>query len=535
MLTLKEKIMGSKTTSLSSESTIGVPSGTSAITDNTQPVGSESTTTTAPMLLDVLTGMKSASRMDAAALDYVENLNKIFNDDKSEDISSIPITTDRVEARVFVHNASRAAIILVFGDTYETMDKTPPSTYFPNVMAAATARDTSLQIVQCITVIKQDYPLAGKMASFISNAFKTITSTAAVITADSFKGLKIVAITNIDMVRDYVARISPHAIPERDDIGVLLCVETSEPNPSGIGHSVTQKPFLAVTGYTRMFNPQNSTGARYIPVPTITSVMSIAPNPSLLAMALPMATDAFIMYGIWQRPYQTFKTGAPNLGNLIIDNATKKPLFTDTIETFHQFVNTYMTMPYMAIDITEGRARALGIENIINNWSSVDARIRAFLKQPAATNISPDDAIPAFVNYNGYFLDKGVYKDTRYVDYLELAAKVTNHKQIDKLLLQPVAPGARIEDIQAMFPEQTKALYTTTTVIFGAQTMCNIAAGVANSGITIQYDTPASGNVNLGGMFTPTGNVFNNFPLLNTARQQYQYNTGFNPIYANLI
>ena len=474
--------------------------GATTYSSDTAPIGSK-----APSLLDIINNMKSSSRLDAAALDYIDEIDRIFKDGH-EPISSLPIATDKIEARAYIHEPSRYAIVLLFAESHQAIDMTPPAARVNSVIEALAARKSDVMVVQSIVVCKEDYVLASKMAAFISNAFQTVSGGIAThLNVDNLKNIRISVVTAIDKVRDYVRSVSPHAVPDRDDIGIMLCLEV-ENKKTGFQREVELRPFLAITGYTKVMNPQDSgTGTKFVPIPTITNVISSIPNSALLSMALPMAADAFIIQGLWVRPYASFRTGCPNLGNLIVDPTSKKPLFTDTNEAFHMFTTQYMTAPFLAIDVTEGRARPLGIDSLVTNPERVMNNIRAFFNAPNIEFGQNNGRLMMFSNYTGSYVDAGSVKDTRYVDYLELACKMTNHKEIEDLLMQPNQPHVRIERVRSIYTENTKSLYITTTVVLDANAIGCMHQAINKNEIKLQYDMPASGNISLNQMIHSVG------------------------------
>lgn len=510
--------------------------GATAVTDT--PIGA-APTGHAMSLLEIVNNMKSSSRLDPAATEYIKNLDGIFNDAHAG-IVGTPISTDKIEARAYKKNGTNYYIALLFAESHQTIDLIPPALRNVDVYRALKATDGNATLVQSIVVTKEDYPRFQQMAAFIINAFSTIVAgPAAEISVENLKGLKIVANTNIDMVRDYVRKISPHAVPARDDFGVVLCMETAAQNPINGLREVEQTPFMAITGYTRIMNPEATmTGVKFVPIPTITDIVSSIPNKNLLAMALPIAAEAFINIGLWSRPYQTFRAGCPNLGNLISDPATKKPLFTDTPETFANFIMTHMTNPFLAIDITEGRARCLGIDQMLYNRLAVINGVHRFLGIPSTQPVDQRELqeVQMFSNFTGTYIDKGTIKDTRCVDYLELAAKVQNHKEIKGFLLQSNQPQQCLEMVRSIHPDVTKSLYCTTTIIVDSVLVCVMSKGLHDAKININFDTPINGNINIAGLLNSQANQFGNLG----AFAQGFGPRGFNPmtygnIYADVI
>ena len=514
--------------------------GNPIIPDNIAPTGTGSAK--AASFFDIVGSMNSSSRLDSAAIEYVEKIQKIF-DDGRDGITSVPLSTSKVEARAFIHDASKNCINIIFAESNQSLDKTPVALRTLDVYNAAKAYDGSLNIIQTIAVTKEDYALAGNMAAHISNCFKSLgTGVAANITVDKLKDLEIGVVTNIDAVRDYVRKVSPHAVPSRDDYGILLCLERPVTGLNGY-REVEQIPFMAITGYTRIMNPQDAqTGTKFVPIPTITDIVTSLTNPNLLAMALPLAADAFICQSLWCRPYLQLTTGKPNLGNLILDGSTKKPFFINNPDEFHTFLRTYMVNPFLAVDVTEGRARPLFIDTLIDKPNVILNGIANFFGRTYndivgvnEQNPNPEIRIMEFSNYTGTYVDKGQIKDTRCVDYLDLATKVTNHREIAHLLLQSNRPQDRIEAVRNIYNEATKPLYLTTTVVLDAAIIMRII-GYLNQTIRKHYDIASDGNLNITSLLMSRGNNFDAFGGNNTGFIRQNFSAGtFGNLYSGLV
>ena len=456
-------------------------------------------------LLELMANMRSTSRLGEEARNYIDQLKRILTDAK-EEITIKRLSSDKIEAVCAVHEASHYAINLLFDESHTSIDNTPAAMRVYDVKSQVEATDRTINVQQSIVVTKLDYSRVEQMAAFIANFFKVLTDAAASMTIDSMAGIKFSVITNAEMVRNFVAKLSPHAVPARDDIGVLICIDVPTTAPNG-QKVVEQRPFMAVTGYTRILDPQNTNqGVKFIPIPTVTDIVCSIPNRNLIAMALPIAADAFIVQSLWTQPYKDLSKGKQNLGSLCVVDG--KPVPCQTVEQLRAFIHNYMCQPFLAIDITEGRARPQGIDALTNAPARVFDSIARFMNTECIQWSDPikkiDPIIIEFLNYTGYYMDKGAYKDTRCVDYLDLATKVSDVRSIAGFLIQPKLENATFDAIKAIHAgETTKSVYRTTTVVLNAPIVTWMADAMRNK-INVSYDIPASGNVNVDGMLAMT-------------------------------
>lgn len=457
-------------------------------------------------LLDLMANMRSTSRLGAEARDYIDQLKRILTDAK-EGITLKRLSSDKIEAVCAVHESSRFAINLLFDESHTTIDNTPSAMRAYDVKSQVETIDKTINVQQSIVVTKLDYPRVEQMAAFIANFFKVLTDAAANMTIDSLVGVKFSVITNAEMVRNFVSKLSPHTVPARDDIGVLICIDVPTTAPNG-QKVVEQRPFMAVTGYTRILDPQNTNqGVKFIPIPTITDIVCSIPNRNLISMALPIAADAFIVQSLWTQPYKDLSKGKPNLGSLCVVDG--KPVPCQTVEQLRAFIHNYLCQPFLAIDITEGRARPQGIDALTNAPARVFDSVAKFLNTPLIDWSDPtkkiDPIIMEFFNYTGYYLDKGQYKDTRCVDYLDLATKVGDVRTIAGFLVQPKLENVTFDNIKAIHAgETTKSVYRTTTVLLNAPIVSWMANALRIAKINVTYDIPASGNTNIDGLINMT-------------------------------
>lgn len=478
----------------------------------------ENNGTRMPSILELLAMTNTSSRLGEDAVKYIEAIDKEIADAKLP-IVNYPVSTDTIEARVYVDTANKAAILLSFAESYNqtTLDNVPPADRARDIIETFHVHHADItNILEHVVVSKHDYTKAGVMASFIMNAFATFAGKTSKLSIQNLNQQKLSVITNIDEVRNFVRTNSPHSIPARDDIGCLICVDVPTKNNNQYGQQeFVQKPFMAITGYTRFMTPEESGINKFVPIVLITDIVSSIPNKALLSLALPIAADAMIMQGLWARPYSTFAKDKPNIGSLYSDSKTGKPYFIPSVEEFHAFVRDRLTNPFLGLDISEGRARMVGIDQFVYDRTSAVADIQNFLG--CQFNLETDPSICTMRSYTGTMSVNGVMKDTRVIDYLALAPAVPDCRHVQHFLRQPMQPGKRIEDIRKIYPEGVENLYDTTTLVLSSAIINQMAQAI-NAAIRLTYDTPTSADYNINVLLTSNGNSFDT-----------SFNRGFRP------
>lgn len=497
----------------------------------------------APNLLSMLHCHTTASKCGEEARKYIDAILAYFKDHNKR-IVSIPIPNEKIEGRVFLDEDIKAGVLVLFAETNAGLDGVPAAERGPEVAQAFKAMRKDVPAILCSVVVdKVDYACADKMATAMMNSFQSYTMAETAMTTESVKGLKFQVVTNPETVRAYVQSISPHAIPARDDIGVLVCIEQPKQQTPGLPYNSFEKdyiPLFAMTGYTRIMSPEQAGmgggigGVRFVPIPTISDIVTNMPDRRLLSMVLPIAADAFILQSVWSRPYSSFAKDRPNLGALMLDPKTKAPMFLSTPEDLHGFAGAYLTQPFLAIDIADGRYRMLGIDDMVYNINNIIQSIESFLTTSlTATNQNFNPIVMRFKNWAGTVQVDGRVIDSRNVDYLSLATKTSDIKQIAHFLTQPHKASERMEQIKALYPD-AKALYSIDTLILDSSLITQIAA-LLNQALVLTYDTPTSGNWNITQLLTSGANNFQNLNSMSRGFAPSYYNPAMtgNP-YANI-
>ena len=195
-------------------------------------------------------------------------------------------------------------------------------------------------------------------------------------------------------------------------------------------------------------------------------------------------------------------------------------------------VNESLLRPFLAIDITEGRARPVGIDALVFQDERVKFvnTLQTFLSAPKYGGfgqdiLTRDIAVWMCRNFTGVYSENGVVKDTRWVDYLRLVPTMANNLgKIRPLLRQPNVPEGRIQQIKDIFTEGVENLYTTTTVVLDSKLAIAIATILNQANVKLNYDTPSSSNYSVAPLMTSQANDFTGFSQMNRVMVgQYPY------------
>jgi hypothetical protein len=332
--------------------------------------------------------------------------------------------------------------------------------------------------------------------------------------------------TNINAVRAYVDSRCPHGVPVRDDIGLLVYAMKNKPvRQVNFQNGIPDQdytPILAVTGYTEFLT---TTGAqfgtsmvKFAPIITITSVVSDLVSRKLAAAAITIAAETFIRQSRWLAPYSVFSKEAANLGSLIMDESGK-PCFCENIEQRNKVLSDYVLPPFLAIDITEGRARISGLDKLVYSPADFMNDVGQFLGVTIPQQMG-NPIIKVWRDYIGEVKLDSKSGDSRSVDYLNLATRIKDINKINKFLYHPEDPKERNRQITETIGLESKVLFTNYHLVLDSVFVNYISEHLAKK-MTIVFDTINMGmasnittllasNANAYGGFIPMSGGFGN-------------------------
>ena len=517
------------------DATVGMPEEAEVMapltTSETSPLLGEERTAGVPRALNLMAlneQMIRTSRLDDDGQRYVDKLKKLIAD-ANPNLVFKALSIAKVDALAIAEPTHKMAFLLIFEQSYTDYTGAPVASAIEDLVSVAKNSPDFENVVQAIVVTTGMYNRAPQMAAFIVNTLSLYTNNLMQFNVQALKNTKYTVITNIDSVRRFFKEFSPHDVPARDDIGILVAIEETKINQSGI-REVVQTPIIGVTGYTRFLDPQNRTltGVKYMPVVTITDMIFAIPKIDLLTLALPIAADAFVRQGLWQTPYKDLQKGKPNLGTLYV--VGDKPAPCQTLEQLGLFISTYLSKPWLGVDIALGRAMPIGLASLLDEQGTrkLFARLAAFLGTEATVGDITSGSCPVyyskFDNFTGIYTEKGEAKDTRCVDYLGLVAQGAAPRDAAPMLFQPNMPNVTIDNIKKLYSDgSVKSLYRTSTLTLSGHAVAWMIKSLEIAGIRPNYDIPQSGNINIDS-------------LVNLANEGAQYGafggvaTGFNNI-----
>lgn len=432
-----------------------------------------------------------------------------------------------LEIRLFMTEDEQYGFVLGMAETYQPIEGIPVTEKLTQIINTELAEilPKGIHLIQSVVVCRYDYPQIDAMANHIARCLMVTSQKAAFEMNIATLGNEQFTVSlDQGAVSAFVRQYAPQATVARDDVGVLVSVSrrTGRMNTFTNKEEYENTPILALTAYTKILVNNN----QFIPVATISDIVASIPHRGLIAVAMAVAADALISRQAYLRPYTKFSKDSMNLGNLIPGADGHMWAAADMNQT-NEFIAKYMTPPFLAIDVTEGRARIPGIDAMLANNGAVMAReISAFLGVDVT-------GIPAVINqtmeYTGITKTVDGLVDSRKIDYLYLASKGVKDIGAISSFLYPVQdPRSRIQQVTE-HQTDTVPLYTTWTCVLNAPFVVAIGTCIAQ-GARLTYDsTMRAIDYNIQQLLTSQGaNQFTGGISINNRMGGFGNNTGVN-------
>jgi len=455
-----------------------------------------------PHIQAIMAGYARPSQLGEDGHNYVEYLTKGL-EKLGRKVTSKFYNDNNVDC-VLISDSSRGHVLLVFGETYvprvaqpargrggyqENPQLVPPTEQLQNIEKdIASALGDGHTLLNNVVVQRDDYPLVDKMTGYINNLFKVHDdSTVREFTVDAFDGSILRVDSNMAIVTAAVKDLYPVSKLPHFNCGFAVYLRDSN------RHSEVEEQLLfAVTAYTRFvdtgvsqsFNRNARDLRQFIPIVTVTSIVSPMASPQITAMAKVFAADKLIKSNGWLQPYAEF-TDKCNIGNLI-DGEDGKPFEITTRPVLEEFVFNYLYSPFLAIDVTDGAPIAPDLYNYL---------------EPEGLNVIRDGA-EQFLGLAEGSLDEnpivrqtsdefiGPYKfgdDSRSADYLHFISEGAPREAVAPLLYLPEEAPEFRPAIITTYDEKFAPTYSNHTVILESSYIGELAAGLA--GLNVQWDT----------------------------------------------
>lgn len=434
-------------------------------------------------ILDLMQSMQTASQLSDAGREYVTKIAQALGIKEP-----IRLPSDKFESVIFTDSGMRG-VLIIFAETYRNLEGVPATEFIRDI--AARFKSMGGTLLESVVINDYDYRNVDRMVSWLSNTFTSNSdprvanlSVSTLIQTDYY------VVTDMTEVRNFITAYSPHSVPERDDIGALVCAVVPKQNVFGGRTETEYRPIFAFTGYTEMVANNSSafgTRTQFIPIVTISSIVSALPARNLIGFVLPLAADLFIRRGLWLRPYSQFAADRPNLGTLITEEGTTNMWFAKDIPQRNAFLSQYVVQPSLAVDVTDGRARIAGLDNLIWHPEKSVADVANFLGQ-SMNMINP--VMLKYTNYVGTVAgNKGELPvDSRTVDYLNLATDIKSIDRLRPFLYQPPVPFERMRQIKDL-KSDVVTLYSSTRAVLDVTYVKFLATALSQAGMKITYDS----------------------------------------------
>jgi len=438
------------------------------------------------------------------------------------------IASPSYECHVF--HAGKVAVALLFAESYNSIDARPPACMAKEIRQKFALAVSDAEITQVIVVTKEMYPRVDRAGAAIINLFRSLTEPRLVnMTAKQYGGTEYAVTSDMQKVRSFIDVHSPHAVPARDDVGFLVYAKVRK---AGVTTTFDQRaqydliPLIAVTGYTKFYLTANASIApgnvqfgttKYSPMTVITDIVADLLTAPTLAIGLSIAMDAFIMQYGWLNQFNDYSENGYNIGRLILDPETKKPWIARNQQQRDEFMRNYLnsTMPFLALDIQEGRFRNPMIDRLINDPATIINALSTFSGQQLA---AVDPAIARYPQFDGQVtLGSTQTIDTRCIDYLRMAKDIPNVEELGGFLQQPTDMSSGIAQVQKWYPNTTQSLYLTMRLVLRPDFVNTVANAIRNV-VRIEYDfNNQQASYNISSLLTSGANNYQGFNSFTTA------------------
>ena len=448
-------------------------------------------------IASILDSMLKTSAMDESAKAHFSQLMDALKRDPAVKSEDYPMSS--YESRLVYTDNTKQGVILIYDASYEA--SAPLSTKSGEILGYVKARKPDVQILTDIIIIPQDYPrvqiLAKNVGALVSQARSALQTT-----AEHWAQYGQLVVTNkMGQIFDIISKNYPHSVYPRCDYGCAIYVAPNDQQCKKLDGSWDYDklvPVAAITAYTKMIPAPDAAGLKFQPLPNITGIIPAIPNPSMLALCIPIAIDRFISCKDWVNSIRSYGPRVPNLGNLIPDT-NGQMLGIQNDQQRNEFIQKFTLGEYIAFDVVGGLFGIPGRERLVST-ASITAKNK--LKEYFAGFLGVDSSQLVgeitrgeFNSNIGYvegiesdYVQKNSTVDSRYIDYMTMAISIKDPAILNQLHDQNPNPAMRKALIKGWYPSY-RELFSCKTVVFDPN-FANIMRGVLVSRLAgrVQYD-----------------------------------------------
>lgn len=491
-------------------------------------------TTPVKSLGDLTRLFKVTSTISENGRKYIDRVKEvIMQQDKNvkTEVLTIP-------AETIVFYKAHHCIVLLFSEALSREDDKP---LIGHAKAAKTTVETifgnNMFINNVILVTPEDYTRPENMATYILNSFVAILEPSiSNITWETFKDYQIQVSSSPDMYDSFVSKYSPHGVPARADLKLCIyATKSGNINPRNNVLWIEDKDKIdiaAVGAYIRFSCQSNAVMPKYIPEIHISEILCGIPSANIIPLILGIAKAVLMDQNVWKSQFLDFGgANNPNIGNLISDQ-NGSPFRVENHTQLDQLIATYCEHPILILDISEGRARVIGLEqysfalenanNTANNFFGLNQDGLPILgKTVVPFQLSGEE-------FSGYIRNGATYVDSRWADYLNLMIhNYTTPMRCRALLNHFVNPIDQIKALREL-GQEVVTLYTNYITLIRPEYINPIQAEIMKK-MRINISNQATGYMDLSGFYNAAqGFVQNPYVAAGSGTYNNQfYNAGF--------
>lgn len=459
-------------------SSAGAPSGPGSYAAEEQ-FATESTSS----LFRMLSRLESPSGLTDAAMEYVNNLEKLVAAKaRGRKPSPLDVNITRLTSPlgVTVFEYQNWAIPVMLHDALNSPENEPDSVALQEIMNNYLARRSStepLSLMCSATVIPEDYAKVEVMACSIVNALAVVSGMDGTLNTQLLSGNQFILDSRMGSVQQFYAQNCPHGVPARNEFGLLLSVLPANQDRSKRrggrnnyfnSYQTNPIPLGCITGYVEMVNSeqQGKMGPLFTPLIHISDIISPVMSLQTAILMICLFSEVTTRGRLYMRQFDQYNKNLPNLGSLISNESQTPPTleFLESPARRDWFMTNFTTDPAVVLDVVDGRFRIPGLE--LFAMTDMNKVLLNEFSKLVDTPLALDQvANPLYTDYIGVVPDGTTLIDSRYIDYMKLmvnyAAESTKFGSLQHRYTTD-DPHTRLQLLQQAAP--IKVLYNCVTV-----------------------------------------------------------------------
>ncbi len=431
--------------------------------------------TNTPDLATLIRSFKTTATISDGGREYLSKLKEII----AANDKNIQIDTLTTPPGSFAIRKSEQCFIMLFSEVLMNnqgmVDDNPVTSYTKSARSTVWALyGNKVNILNVVVITPEDYHKVEIMANYIINSFiAVLDQEIGTINCQMFKDYTIQTSSSADQYDRFVRMYSPHGVPARADMKLTIYGvkngSMSQNSKNFWNESDQDRIDIASVGAYVTFSTVDGMNNKFIPEIHISEIISNIPIRNLISFILGVASSVFMDTGYWKNIFHDLGPNQPNIGNLFL-NVTDGSVYRATnLTDVETILNTQLNQPIIIVDIPDGRARIIGLEQYATNpgpGNTAIASANAFFNANQAGNHVISSAnqthTPSYYQYDGYIRKGGENIDSRWIDYLNMMIHHSATPAKCHLLLShcinPVDHVKRLRE----FGEDLTLLYMTT-------------------------------------------------------------------------